>query len=122
MAAAGLDRAGCHWRYPGDRHRPRGQRQPSSNPDELIGAWLTGTSITGQLSRRRLAPSSLAECHVWSSIRVFERTKQGVRSDDGMRGDPGPDRLGADVTACPRESRDQVVLERLVQRPGSLTD
>src|SRR5215204_2266584 len=39
-----------------------------------------------------------------------------------MRGDPGPDRLGRDVTACSWQGRDQVVLERLVQRPGSLTD
>src|SRR5829696_8606986 len=76
----------------------RGKRQPSSTPDALIGAWLTGTSITGQPSRWLLASSSLAECHGWRFIQVFERTKQGVRCDHGMGCDPGPDRLDADVT------------------------
>jgi hypothetical protein len=31
---------------------------------------------------------------VWSSIPLFERTPQEVCTDDGMRADPGSDRLG----------------------------
>src|SRR5215216_482398 len=38
--------------------------------------------------------ASSVECHVWSSIPLFERTPQEVCTDDGMRADPGSDRLG----------------------------
>ena len=81
-----------------------GQASADQQPRAAVassGALLTATSITGPPSRQPLPSSSSAECHWWSSIQLFEGTKQGVRSDNGMRGDPGPDRLGGEVHHLP---------------------